>query len=282
MEIQRQILTEDSIKLAAKEISERTGLKELNLLGSGSFIAFANPHSQGQVELTKTYDLDFSVRSSDISPAVIGKTVGELGRGSAFSEDNGFYIEVLPTEFHEMPDGWESRAKPIKFDDVKVLAISPSDLAVNKLLATRSKDLEFVASLERESVVSREELREIAKDLGVVDGVNKQGQLELSLAGVDLVHARDSAEYSQKVEGFLETLFDAKKSGDGSLSLTANALFENAFQFPEGNTTVDHTLNTSAFLRGEITAKEMGVKIGKEEVKALQRLATVQSYEIGR
>ena len=125
---------------------------------------------------------------------------------------------------------------------------------------------------------AREALREIAKDLGVVDGVNKQGQLELSLAGVDLVHARDTAEYFQKIEGFLETLFDAKKSGDGSLSLTANALFENAFRFPEGNTTVDHTLNTSAFLRGEITAKEMGVKIGKEEVKALQRLATVQSY----
>jgi hypothetical protein len=73
----------------------------------------------------------------------------QLGIQSDFRAEYGFYADGLGIATVTLPDGWETRLKPL-FDDNGVMianCVDPYDIASAKLAAGRDKDHDFLKSL---------------------------------------------------------------------------------------------------------------------------------------
>ena len=83
----------------------------------------------------------------------------ELGRGSAFAQRHGFYVDVVAPEIVTLPPGWQRRLRPLKVGKINVLCLDLLDLVVSKLAAGRLKDLEFVGALLRLGLCRSKDIR---------------------------------------------------------------------------------------------------------------------------
>lgn len=77
------------------------------------------------------------------------KIDSQLGLASDFRVENGFYADGLGLATVTLPDGWETRLKPLLDDNgvLVALCLDIYDLAPAKLVAGREKDLDFLKSL---------------------------------------------------------------------------------------------------------------------------------------
>ena len=77
------------------------------------------------------------------------KIDSQLGLASDFRVENGFYADGLGLATVTLPDGWETRLKPLLDENAVLVAlcIDIYDLASAKLVAGREKDLDFLKSL---------------------------------------------------------------------------------------------------------------------------------------
>src|SRR5215813_13459039 len=63
----------------------------------------------------------------------------ELGRGSRFARQHGFYADVVTPELASLPSGWMRRLKPLRAGRITALCLEAHDLAISKLAAGRIK-----------------------------------------------------------------------------------------------------------------------------------------------
>lgn len=82
-------------------------------------------------------------------PEAAGRLDAELGRGSPFARQHGFYVDVVAPELVSLPTGWRRRVKPLRAGRITALCVELHDLIASKLAAGRLKDLEFAGALIR-------------------------------------------------------------------------------------------------------------------------------------
>ncbi len=114
-------------------------------------------------------------------PELAEKVDGAIGEGSSFHELNGYYAQGVGPETAVLPSGWEDRLVRISNENtrgVTGLCLEVHDLAISKLVAGRTKDLEYVQELARNKMIRRAEL------------INRLSVTELSDPQRELVHAR--------------------------------------------------------------------------------------------
>jgi len=134
---------EIAIRAAAK-IAHET---EFILIGSQAVHAYCR-RPPAEMLLSQECDLYFKNR-----PETANLLHTELGRGSDFAQEHGFYVDIVTPEIASLPDGWQRRLKPLQAGSIKVYCLEIHDLIVSKLAAGRLKDLEFAGAMLRLGLV---------------------------------------------------------------------------------------------------------------------------------
>lgn len=117
-------------------------------------------------------------------------SIGEL---SEFHANHGFYVDGVGPNTAVLPRGWQDRVVTVparQLDGVEVvgLCLDPHDLCVSKLVASRTKDLEFVQELVRASLIDPGVLLDRLVDVVppvnviIIDGEEEQGERDINHA----------------------------------------------------------------------------------------------------
>lgn len=88
---------------------------------------------------------------------------GAIGEASSFHELHGYYAQGVGPETAVLPGAWQSRLISINNENtngITGLCLEVHDLTVSKLIAGRTKDLEFVQELVKQQMVDQITLHE--------------------------------------------------------------------------------------------------------------------------
>jgi hypothetical protein len=133
---------------AAGAIADDT---ELYVVGSQAILgAFPDAPEDLRVSM----EVDIAPKNHPEREAVIEGSIGEL---SIFHETHGFYVDGVEIESITLPAGWQERLVVVDNENTngcRGLCLGPEDLAVSKLAAGRPKDLDYVAILIREKMIT--------------------------------------------------------------------------------------------------------------------------------
>ena len=91
-------------------------------------------------------------------PELADKIDGAIGEGSSFHEMNGYYAQGVGPETAVLPARWQDRLIKISNENtngISGLCLEVHDLAISKLVADRSKDLEFIQELIRQELIEK-------------------------------------------------------------------------------------------------------------------------------
>ena len=91
-------------------------------------------------------------------PELADKVDGAIGEGSSFHELNGYYAQGVGPETAVLPSGWIERVVVVKNENTNGIAglcLEVHDLAISKLVAGRTKDLEFIQELIRHKMIRK-------------------------------------------------------------------------------------------------------------------------------
>ena len=128
---------EQAIRAAAKLARE----KDFFLIGSQAVHAYCR---RPPAEVLLSQECDLYPKNH---PETANLLASELGRGSPFAREHGFYVDVVTPELASLPTGWQRRLKQFAVGSVQVHCLEIHDLIVSKLAAGRLKDREFIAAL---------------------------------------------------------------------------------------------------------------------------------------
>lgn len=109
--------------------------REYVILGSLSILGAVTTPPE---EMTHSIDVDLYPR---LDPGRADALVRDLGQGSLFEEENGFYADPVAPAIAALPEGWEGRVFRIDFPgDVTGLFVHPNDVAVSKYARLEDRD----------------------------------------------------------------------------------------------------------------------------------------------
>jgi len=136
--------------------------KELVVIGSQAILGMypqppADPVVSQEAEI---YPIDDPSKSD-----LIDGSIGEL---SPFHEQFGYYAHGVAPETAILPPSWRTRVVRIQNENtggVAALCLHPIDLAINKLIAGRQKDLDFVNRLIDYQLLSIDEIEAVLPEL---------------------------------------------------------------------------------------------------------------------
>lgn len=155
MKLKRQNLIQ-----AAEQTAAITGLSQFFFVGLTTTLVTA-PHRIHVV----SDDVDLFTPEAETKD--LDKVITELGEGSRFHHDNGFYVERVGSwTLLTQPPGWEERAVTIPHPTLRIQILGLMDLIFNKLDAAREKDLVAVADLLREKQFSRKDFADFLASTG--------------------------------------------------------------------------------------------------------------------
>ena len=167
---------------------------EMILIGSTAAMAWTSSPSS----LTTSYDIVLVSPLHNVQLLV--NTA--FGPESSFFQQHGFYAQVVGEwPLKKLPDGWKDRAARLDIPDVDtvIFAIHPHDIALNKAIAHRPKDLLWLGEAFRSSILSLNEFRSFVAQSGVDEPT--QINVTRSLFFIPIAEHRDqpslSADYLQ-------------------------------------------------------------------------------------
>lgn len=127
-----------------------SGEREFVVVGTASLLA---SRADPPADLRETLDADlYPLRAPELASLIDG-SIGEL---SPFHEQFRYYAQGVGPDTATLPDGWQGRLVPIQGEATNqaiAYCLEPHDLAASKLVASREKDVAFVAALLRHRVV---------------------------------------------------------------------------------------------------------------------------------
>ncbi len=94
-------------------------------------------------------------------PELADKVDAAIGEGSSFHELHGYYAQGVGPETAVLPGGWKNRVVVVKNENTNGIAglcLEVHDLAISKLVAGRTKDLEFIQELIRHEMIGKNTL----------------------------------------------------------------------------------------------------------------------------
>jgi hypothetical protein len=153
-------LREKDLRTLIEQVAAVTGCREFIIGGRGALVVTA-----ASAALMTTVDFDIGI-SIEGERRALNTFEAELGPGSAFAAEHGFYVEHAGAELltFVLPVGWQDRATKIEANGVVALCLAPVDIAINKLHAKRAKDLDHLELMLREGVINRAELESAIAD----------------------------------------------------------------------------------------------------------------------
>ena len=160
MNTARELFDAD-LRLALKAAAMAYDRKRFVVVGSASILA-SHPDAPGYLRLSADIDM-FPLLKLKTETFKSGDD--KVGQASQFECDNDFYVErVGEWTMLSQPEGWLERCVKFEVDDVVGYCLDPVDLAYNKTEVGRRKDIDFVAGMLNEAIITREELEYFIRD----------------------------------------------------------------------------------------------------------------------
>lgn len=129
---------------------EISGDNEIIIIGSQAILGqFPN----APVRLLVSMEADIYPKND---PSKADKVDGAIGEGSSFHELHGYYAQGVGQETAVLPNGWEDRLVAVSNENTNGITgycLEVHDLAISKMVATRTKDLEFAQELIRHGMI---------------------------------------------------------------------------------------------------------------------------------
>ncbi|MFC4992063.1 DUF6036 family nucleotidyltransferase [Rubritalea tangerina] len=148
-------LFEEDLKTALEAAARAYDRKRFVVVGSASILA-SFPDAPGYLRLSADIDM-FPIRKLKTETFKPGDDL--VGQASPFESENDFYVErVGDWTMLSQPEGWLERCVKFEVGEITGYCLDPIDLAYNKTEAGRQKDIDFVAGMINEGIISREEL----------------------------------------------------------------------------------------------------------------------------
>jgi hypothetical protein len=123
--------------LRAKKL---TGHSEFVVVGSLSALGILRGRDV-PARMLMSNDVDCFTKTD---PARIFELRAELGEGSAFEAENGFYLDPVSPTLPTLPDGWEKRLFRVPLEGGLVVHfLDPNDAAVSKYARGEARDREW-------------------------------------------------------------------------------------------------------------------------------------------
>ncbi len=133
-----------------------SGCRDLVIIGSQALLG-ACPDAPP--EMMTSMEADLYPLADPSKADLIDGCIGEL---SPFHESFGYYAHGVGPETAILPSGWKERLIRVANENTggtTGLCLAPVDLAIGKLLAGRSKDMDFVRQMLRMGVVTADMIR---------------------------------------------------------------------------------------------------------------------------
>lgn len=122
----------------ARELSNHT---EFVVVGSNSVLGVPLDRKLPP-RMTMSNDVDAYTRND---PGHVFSLESQLGQGSPFELENGFYLDPVSPSLPTLPDGWESRLFKVEMKgDVILHFLDPNDAAVSKYARCEPRDREWL------------------------------------------------------------------------------------------------------------------------------------------
>ena len=194
MSIGKELFIQD-LKVALEAAASAYKRKRFVIVGSAAILA-TNPDAPSFLRLSADIDM-FPIRKLETTDFQSGDE--QVGQASRFEVEHDFYIERLGDwTMLSQPDGWFERCSKystkgeIDGEAVTVdgYCLQPLDLAYNKLEAGRDKDLNFVAGLITEKIISLTDLENF-----ITEGCPHEDLLPRISKNLELIKAAMATNY---------------------------------------------------------------------------------------
>jgi hypothetical protein len=119
----------------------------------------------------------FALKNRPELEALVEGSIGEL---SPFHQTFGFWVDGVEIQGIVLPERWTNRLVAVdnpNTNGFRGLCLDPADLAVSKLAAGRSKDLDYVRVLLRERLVP---VRDLLERIGATPCLDSSLQAKLT------------------------------------------------------------------------------------------------------
>ncbi|MGH8690114.1 MAG: DUF6036 family nucleotidyltransferase [Burkholderiales bacterium] len=121
------------------EARARCGETEYVVFGSLAALGYA-----GEVPPRMAVSVDVDAYTKN-DPARVFALVPDLGQGSAFEAEHGYYLDPIAPQVATLPPGWESRLVRIELEPGLVAwFLEPNDAAVSKYARMEPRDREWI------------------------------------------------------------------------------------------------------------------------------------------
>jgi len=146
-------MTREQLEHAIRAAGAICGDRELYIVGSQAILG---AHRNAHPDLLRSMEVDVAPKNRPELESVIEGSIGEL---SPFHKTFGFHVDGVDISGIVLPADWQQRVVVVDNDNTngyRGLCLDPADLAVSKLAAGRTKDLDFVRVMLRERLVHAE------------------------------------------------------------------------------------------------------------------------------
>lgn len=112
---------------------------EFVILGS---LAVLGVQKQAPERMLMSIDVDLYIKNDPGRTHLLTK---ELGEGSNFDSENGFYLDSVSPKLPSFPAGWEDRLVLIKLsNEISAYFVEIHDVAVSKCMRGENRDREWI------------------------------------------------------------------------------------------------------------------------------------------
>lgn len=134
----------DFVILLLERVREITGVERPVIVGSQVVHALTSDVPP-VIERSREVDIMFD----GLAPAALRAVGREVGALSPMADEFGVYADPVRRSVIALPAGWEARLVDLTDSNGEVVAacLDPVDASIAKLVAGRSKDIEFVTAL---------------------------------------------------------------------------------------------------------------------------------------
>lgn len=150
-----------------------TECRELVVIGSQALLG---SFPDASPELLSSMEADVYPLNAPEKADMIDGCIGEL---SPFHETFGYYAHGVGPESAILPANWKSRLVRLETGKTIGLCLSPTDLAVSKILAGREKDILFVRGMLKSGFITVSGIESVLGELKSDDARLVQERLPL-------------------------------------------------------------------------------------------------------
>lgn len=122
------------------EARRLTGHQDYVVVGSLSILGTQDENELPR-EMSMSTDIDGYSRAD---PGRIHDASPDLGEGSRFHQENGYYLDPVSPSLPSLPEGWRARMNCLAQGGVNIWFLDPDDAAVSKYARSQPNDLRWI------------------------------------------------------------------------------------------------------------------------------------------